>query len=57
MKLKNIMACMLGLGTGNMCAHITRYAFERSISSGIVSIIFGVMYIIAIGYFILGETK
>jgi hypothetical protein len=57
MKLKNIMACMLGLGTGNMCAQIIRYAFERSIAGGILSIIFGIAYVIAIGYFILGETK
>jgi hypothetical protein len=57
MKLKNIMACMLGLGTGNMCAQIIRYAFERSITGGILSIIFGIAYVIAIGYFILGETK
>ena len=52
MKLKNVMTYMLAFGIGNMWVHIVRYAFERSIASGILSIISGVMYIIASGYFV-----
>ena len=51
MKLRNIMACMLGLGTGNMCAQIIGYAFEQNVASGVLAIISSIMYIIASGYF------
>ena len=52
MKLKEIMMVMLGFSTGNIWVNIVRYAFERSIGSGILAIISGVLYIIANGYFI-----